>query len=450
MSHPSTQRSVGDLTVLMQSLLLAVVGLLCLFSVESVMSRSRRGKKVDYKALHEGTTSTIGRIMDPEVQLLDYDDEFVGVEASASVSREQDMSASGNGGVSSPDETTESEKGSGEEFDTCGDGSEEEEDPDIRCADEEIKELRRQIRRERKQRLLDRKNQEIEQLRQELSSIRIRDQEQETGKRGRRQVRGIKDSNKMAKKGINMSLDVDLRELRERNKKSGKAREMWCEKSESSEFDEGDSCGEDEEVEVRGKQAKSRQSGIKRKSSDSVRFPQKYPHHCLQFEYVSQNIQFNDLSLKLFIAGELEIISGPKLSEKERKGRTEFLKRVVYYSNIYEWKALLSWYAAWLRKIEIGERDWSDNPASIEIPILARHVLVKPKMAGARTQVTTDKSSVWFCSPFQRNKCPEKGEHEGEVMGIKRHVLHICATCWRKDKTKRSHPESSQECPFHI
>ena len=47
----------------------------------------------------------------------------------------------------------------------------------------------------------------------------------------------------------------------------------------------------------------------------------------------------------------------------------------MYFSNIYEWYDLLKFYAAWVRRIEIGLNKWSDESNEIETPMLARFPL---------------------------------------------------------------------------
>ena len=59
---------------------------------------------------------------------------------------------------------------------------------------------------------------------------------------------------------------------------------------------------------------------MSKKASDIVKYPQIWPHSVLQFEFVSQNIQFKDISFKMFVAGELEILTS-KISKREFKGR---------------------------------------------------------------------------------------------------------------------------------
>ena len=61
-----------------------------------------------------------------------------------------------------------------------------------------------------------------------------------------------------------------------------------------------------------------RKSGITSKSPDFVKIKQTYPHLSLRFDFVSKNITFEILDFNLFAAGELEIISSSKISDKEK------------------------------------------------------------------------------------------------------------------------------------
>ena len=74
----------------------------------------------------------------------------------------------------------------------------------------------------------------------------------------------------------------------------------------------------------------------------------------MQFEYVSESVSFMSLDIKMFVAGELEVILCKRIGVSEKLGRLKLLKKIMYFVNIYEWKALLKFYAAWVRRIEIG------------------------------------------------------------------------------------------------
>jgi hypothetical protein len=61
------------------------------------------------------------------------------------------------------------------------------------------------------------------------------------------------------------------------------------------------------------------------------------------------------LQFNLFVAGELEIISNKKIDEIEKTGRIKLLKKISYYTELYEWKGRIQkLYAHIIRQIENG------------------------------------------------------------------------------------------------
>jgi hypothetical protein len=42
-------------------------------------------------------------------------------------------------------------------------------------------------------------------------------------------------------------------------------------------------------------------------------------------------------------------------------------------SESYHWKALLEFYATFVRQIESGQRSWGDSSVDLEVPILSKH-----------------------------------------------------------------------------
>lgn len=161
----------------------------------------------------------------------------------------------------------------------------------------------------------------------------------------------------------------------------------------------------------------------------------------------------------MFIVGELEIISGEKISKIEKIGRLDLLKKIIYYSSTYDFKGLKAFYAAWLREIELGKKSWADDSGQLEAAILSKHLRSqKPQQfAGSNpsskkevSKNVNDSEKVWFCNMYQRNKCPHKASHMISSRGTKgqmRWAQHICATCWQKDNVKLEHPECSSSCP---
>ena len=200
----------------------------------------------------------------------------------------------------------------------------------------------------------------------------------------------------------------------------------------SSDSEESESSSENSDSDKKKKHKKDKKklkSGIKTKSSDKVKQQLKWPHSALQYEFVNDNVEFNNLDMKQFIAGELEIITSKNISDSERQGRLRLLKKIVYYTNVYTWKGLLAFYAAWLRKIELGQKKWSDDSASIEVPILTPYIATKSKhVVGFKSQnLGAQKEDVWFCTLYNRNRCTNKSSsHSALIQGQTRQVQHIC------------------------
>lgn len=225
----------------------------------------------------------------------------------------------------------------------------------------------------------------------------------------------------------------------------------------SSDTDTVDSSSDsDSVVNKRSKKYKSKnkkKSGIFDHPSDEVIKKQMWPQSRLQFEYACSKINFDELEFNLFVAGELEILSSAKLCEVERIGRTKLLKKIAYYTELYEWTGLKKMYANIIRQIENGLANWSKDFSEIETPILIKYVKTEVKnkrsiQFGENKKISKKEESVFYCSHFQRKKCTHTNSHYGKIKGVDRFLQHICATCWREDNKKSFHPECSENCPF--
>ena len=189
---------------------------------------------------------------------------------------------------------------------------------------------------------------------------------------------------------------------------------------------------------------RSKKSGMSKRASDRVKYPQVWPHTVLQYEFVSEHVSFKRLDMKMFFAGELEILTS-KISKSEFRGRLKFLKKIAYFTNIYDWSQLLNYYAAWLRRIEMGLNSWSDEPAQIENAMLASKVLRRKSDKGYLSQ----SEQTWWCPDFNNGKCSfQTFSHQKSILGHSRLVKHIFGTCWKKEKKQLRHPESSAACPY--
>ena len=140
---------------------------------------------------------------------------------------------------------------------------------------------------------------------------------------------------------------------------------------------------------------------MSKKASDQVKHPQIWPHSVLQYEYVSQNILFRNMSLSMYVAGECEILMS-NISRKEFKGRMRLLKKTAYFSSMFEWKRVLQFYAAWVRRIEMGLNSWRDDSSLIENTILFCKSFNKKQ----NKDDSQKSGQVWWCADFNSNKSP--------------------------------------------
>ena len=68
-------------------------------------------------------------------------------------------------------------------------------------------------------------------------------------------------------------------------------------------------------------------------SSDTVQFPQIWPHSALQLDYVSESVSFISLDIKMFVAGEQEVILSKRVDATEKLGHLKLLKKKMYFAN---------------------------------------------------------------------------------------------------------------------
>ncbi|CAG2205601.1 unnamed protein product [Mytilus edulis] len=220
--------------------------------------------------------------------------------------------------------------------------------------------------------------------------------------------------------------------------------------SESSLSDSKDSSSESDSYtrSIKKKYKNKRKSGLVVSSRQKTKYPQDCPQSKLQLEYANKKIKFEDLKFHQFVAGEMEIIVSCK-SDKEKNGRLTLLKKISYYYELYDWKALLQFYAAWIRRVESGQNKWSDDTADIETPLLASSVRSRQNRTGNKSSTIVKAPSVWFCSDFQKKKCSFSSAHDKVIKGVTRHVQHVCASCLLKDNKQLPHAELDLSCPHH-
>ena len=194
-------------------------------------------------------------------------------------------------------------------------------------------------------------------------------------------------------------------------------------------------------------------SGMDLKASEGVQYQLIWPHCVLQYQYVTQSMTYKDLNLSLLVAGELEIITSLKQG-KEQEGRLNLLKALAYESNVYPYRAISEWYAAFLMAIEKGRNDWDASPYLVGHAILAKY---KPKSADRDFQANLARkpnvhertnTSFYFCAQYNRGKCSKPSPHENKLKGKLVQVHHVCAACLLKNNVRNTHAESSNNCPL--
>ena len=262
-------------------------------------------------------------------------------------------------------------------------------------------------------------------------------------------VISLKDeSSSSERESSDIASSSDSESSRKKKKKhKSKKNKTDTESSSSSSSDDSDYS---KKKKKKHKSMKHKKSGINAKSSDKVKDPQRWPHAYLQYEFVNKQVKFDEPDFKLFLAGEISIIAADDLSESERKGHVDLLKKIIYYSKTYEFNGLIAFYAAWLREIELKKKSWSDDPQQIEAAILSKYLLKNKGFSSfykKENKADSNDDKTWFCSDYQRNKCKHRSSHLKVHNDKQKLASHICASCWLKDKNKLEHPELSSSCP---
>ena len=221
---------------------------------------------------------------------------------------------------------------------------------------------------------------------------------------------------------------------------------------------------------------KKDKSGLRQVISDSkIVNPQLCPQECLRLEHVKEPLGYDDLDLRLFVAGEINIIDRDDIGQAERKGRLSLLKDILFLAGVYEWRGMLELYAAIINQIERGQKDWSSDFSAEKSLVLLK--FSKPLGVTEKKSDSTDKergseqkdrgfgfarrfgtrgpsggaasSTLWYCRPYQRGECNRSDPHQAWVFGRGVTVHHMCAKCYLADRKKVPHAESSESCPYN-
>ena len=188
------------------------------------------------------------------------------------------------------------------------------------------------------------------------------------------------------------------------------------------------------------------------RSKDRVQKPQWWPHAALRGEFVTRDVAFSDLDFRLFVAGELEIVTTCKASVEQRIGRLQLLKQLAYLLGGYSWETLRGVYASIVSQIEQNNLKWSQWDTEF-LPQIQWALVRAPsnaKKASQSKNTTATKSAeegTWFCREYNKGTCDKGDSHSGSHKGRKVTVSHICAKCWLTDHVKNKHSERDSSCP---
>ncbi len=193
-----------------------------------------------------------------------------------------------------------------------------------------------------------------------------------------------------------------------------------------------------------GKITWKQKSGMYKKNSCDVKIRQSWPQLSLKHEYRTQEIEFMELSLSQFVAGEVEIIAECK-DDCERSGRLKLLRSMMYdASRGFQFKVILQYYAAYVREIEIGGRTWADDFSDVSDNVLKRESVIKHESGDVSSVAKISKiAKKFFCWDFNHNACQKDSPHGAKVKGVWRQVHHICGVCLGKNKGEKGHAEMS-------
>ena len=201
-------------------------------------------------------------------------------------------------------------------------------------------------------------------------------------------------------------------------------------------------------------------SGLRQVLNDNrARTQQLCPQEYLRLEHVRDPIKYDDLDLRLFVSGELNIIDRDDILQPEWCGRLNLLKHILYLAGYYEWYGCLQLYTTIINQIELGIKSWSSDFSEERALVLLPYAQPNRRERPQATQPVrrnqnqnrnsdTPDSRVWFCRPYQKGDCNKPESHRAFVQGRGPvTVQHICAKCYLTDKTKSFPPENSDSCP---
>lgn len=201
-----------------------------------------------------------------------------------------------------------------------------------------------------------------------------------------------------------------------------------------------------------GKFAKSHQELVREES---------WPHLSVLRQY-ARRTTFDQMEYDAFVAGETRIIGALFKKDMGRAmGRLNVLCRISHWlCKCKDWHAVRTIYESIIESIEMGDADWTscfDSHESLLPPapsVLAAFKKAQEEKSAKDQEKKKDNemkksAEVFWCKDYQKGTCTEAGPHMAQLKPDEKPVwvVHICATCWQKDKVKKNHHEGDSGCP---
>ena len=106
---------------------------------------------------------------------------------------------------------------------------------------------------------------------------------------------------------------------------------------------------------------KSLKSGKEAKITSTVLYPQSWPHCYLSITHGRHDVKYEELTLAEFVAGYGQILLSPDLAEVELSSRLKHLVSLMYFSQLFNWQAVLSFHCTVFLEIERGLLKWEGS-----------------------------------------------------------------------------------------
>ena len=185
----------------------------------------------------------------------------------------------------------------------------------------------------------------------------------------------------------------------------------------------------------------------------------KYPHSKLNREF-TEAVEFDNLDLNTFVAGELELII--RAEENEKAMRMKVLLMIMYHAPHVKWPVLREQYDSLLKRLERKELEWTDDldliiDRAIErkqrLLLMTKTDKLQVKQTSKSTRSQTPKGSkgdeTFYCLDYNKGLCTQPRAHKGKLGTKEVLKQHICRKCWQEKGQKVGHPEIDEKCPYN-